>query len=138
MLVSVLSGLARSDLDPWQEAAKLAQLPGEEATKELAALIVALPDGTASPSNSRTIAVRLVALLPRSLAFNSLPQITPKGAWEVMNSRPWWIYVAFMCLVLGSQFLIANHQISEKSGNEAGKATSNISSPVALPVNSGQ
>ena len=138
MLVSVLSGLARSDLDPWQEAAKLARLPGEDATKELAALIVALPDGAASPSDSRTIAVRLVALLPRSLGFNSLPQKTPKGAWEVMNSRPWWIYVAFMCLVLGSQFLIANHQFPEKSGNEAGKATSNISSPVALPVNSGQ
>ena len=45
MLVSVLSGLARSDVDPWQEAAKLAQLPGEAATKELAALIGALPDG---------------------------------------------------------------------------------------------
>jgi hypothetical protein len=42
MLVSVLSGLARSDVDPWQEAAKLAQLPGEAATKELAALIGAL------------------------------------------------------------------------------------------------
>ena len=44
MLVSVLSGLARSDVDPWQEAAKLAQLPGETATRELAALIGALPD----------------------------------------------------------------------------------------------
>ena len=29
MLVSVLSGLARLDVDPWQEAAKLAQLPGK-------------------------------------------------------------------------------------------------------------
>jgi len=36
MLVSVLSGLARSDVDPWQEAATLAELPGETATQRLA------------------------------------------------------------------------------------------------------
>ena len=35
MLVSVLSGLARLDVDPWQEAADLAQLPGETATQRL-------------------------------------------------------------------------------------------------------
>jgi hypothetical protein len=28
MLLSVLSALARLDLDPWQEAAELARLPG--------------------------------------------------------------------------------------------------------------
>ena len=70
MLVSVLSGLARSDVDPWQEAAKLAQLPGETATKELAALIGALPDRAASYPDPRTIAARLIALLPRSRGFN--------------------------------------------------------------------
>ena len=30
MSVSVLSGLARTDVDPWKEAASLAQLPGEK------------------------------------------------------------------------------------------------------------
>jgi hypothetical protein len=39
MLVSVLSGLARSDVDPWQEAARLAELPEETATQRLASLI---------------------------------------------------------------------------------------------------
>lgn len=53
MLVSVLSGLARSDVDPWQEAAKLAQLPGEIATKQLATLIGALPHGAASYPDPR-------------------------------------------------------------------------------------
>jgi heme oxygenase len=33
MIVSVLSALARLDVDPWLEAAKLAQLPGETATQ---------------------------------------------------------------------------------------------------------
>ena len=138
LLVSVLSGLARSDTDPWQEAARLAELPGETAAQRLASLIGALPDGGASYPESRTIAARLVALLPRPPGSRAASQGASGSAWATMNSRPWWIYVAFMCLVLGSQFLIANHQFPEKSGNEAGKATSNISSPVALPVNSGQ
>ena len=39
MLLSVLSALARLDVDPWQEAAQLAGLPGETATQRLASLI---------------------------------------------------------------------------------------------------
>jgi hypothetical protein len=44
MLLSVLSALARLDVDPWEEAARLAELPGDKATRKLAALIAALPD----------------------------------------------------------------------------------------------
>lgn len=138
MLVSVLSGLARSDIDPWQEAAKLAQLPGEAATKELVALIGALPAGTAPSSDPRTIATRLITLLPRRGALSGATQVTTQSAWAVMNSRPWWIYVVFMCFVLGTQFLIANHQLPAKPGNAEVKAAGTISSPVVLPVNSGQ
>jgi hypothetical protein len=138
MLVSVLSGLARSDVDPWQEAAKLAQLPGDAATKELAALIGALPDRAVSYQDPRTIATRLVALLPRRFGSKGDPQqAPPHGAWAVMNSRPWWIYVVFMCFVLGSQFLIASHQLPAKSDNMEMKSGS-TSFPPAPPVNSGQ
>jgi hypothetical protein len=138
MLVSVLSGLARSDVDPWQEAAKLAQLPGEAATKELAMLIGALFDRSVSYQDPRTIATRLVALLPRRFGSNGGPQqAPPRSSWAVMNSCPWWIYVVFMCFVLGTQFLIASHQLPAKSGNmemRSGSATF----PPAPPVNSGQ
>jgi len=57
MLVSVLSGLARLDVDSWQEAEKLAQLPGEIATQRLASLIGPI-------QTPPTIATRLIALLP--------------------------------------------------------------------------
>ena len=137
MLVSVLSGLARSDVDPWQEAAKLAQLPGETATSELAALIGALPAGAAPSSDLRTIATRLIALLPHQRGANGGPQQgPPHSAWAVMNSRPWWIYVAFMCFVLGTQFVIASHQLPAKLYSVEAKAGS-ASPPPAL-VNSGQ
>lgn len=65
MLLSVLSALARLNVDPWQEAAKLALLPGETATQKLAAIIAALPDGPSARRDPRTIAARLIALLPR-------------------------------------------------------------------------
>ena len=65
MLLSVLSALARLDIDPWQEAAKLARLPGETATQRLAALIAELPDEPSADPDPVTIAARLIALLPR-------------------------------------------------------------------------
>jgi hypothetical protein len=45
MPLSVVSALARLDIDPWQEADKLARLPRETATQRLASLIAALPEG---------------------------------------------------------------------------------------------
>jgi hypothetical protein len=130
MLVSVLSGLARADVDPWQEAAKLAQLPGETAIKELAALIGALPDRAGSLPDPRMIATRLIVLLPRRLGSNGEPQQAPgHGAWATINSRPWWIYVGFMSLILGTQFLIANHQLPPKSDDMEVKAVSTTFPP---------
>ena len=41
--LSVLSALARLDVDPWQETASLARMPRERATERLAALIAAAP-----------------------------------------------------------------------------------------------
>lgn len=137
MLISVLSGLARSDMDPWQEAAKLAQLPGETAAQRLAALIDALPDRAASYADPRTIATRLVALLPHSPGFNGGSQETPNSAWAVMNSRPWWVYVLFMSFMVGSQFLIASHQLPTKGDKVEANVSSTVSRPVP-PVNSGQ
>jgi len=44
MVLSVISALAQLDLDPWQEAANLAQLPVTTAARRLASLIASLPD----------------------------------------------------------------------------------------------
>src|SRR5580700_9207765 len=65
MLLSVLSALARLDVDPWQEANDLARLPREAATQRLALLIAALPGGPSTHPDLGTIANRLIALLPR-------------------------------------------------------------------------
>jgi hypothetical protein len=66
MPLSVVSLLARRDLDPWQEAASLATMPADAATRRLDSLIRALPDQPLTLPDSGTIAIRLIALLPRT------------------------------------------------------------------------
>lgn len=64
MMLSVLSALARLDLDPWNEAAKLSALPRDSAAQRLAGLIVRLPGGRWTPGEAGEIAHRLIQLLP--------------------------------------------------------------------------
>jgi hypothetical protein len=67
MPLSVVSLLARRGLDPWQEAASLAAMPADAATRRLETLIRALPDQPLTLPDSGTVANRLVALLPRRI-----------------------------------------------------------------------
>ncbi|MFM9848442.1 MAG: hypothetical protein ACKVP3_14925 [Hyphomicrobiaceae bacterium] len=62
--LSVLSALARLNLDPWQEAAELSQLPKGIAAARLEKLIARLPRGRWAEADLGAIADRLIALLP--------------------------------------------------------------------------
>jgi hypothetical protein len=65
-LLTVLSVLARQNLDPWDEAADLSRLPPEAAAQRLISMIT-VPGQP--PSAGRTAdADRLIALLPRRSA----------------------------------------------------------------------
>ncbi len=108
MLLSVVSALARLDVDPWQEAAQLAQLPGATATQRLASLLAALPDRPSAQQDPRTIAARLIALLPRRARSNGMPRPTLLGIGAVNNSQSAKntivinvIFLAFVIAVLG-------------------------------------
>jgi hypothetical protein len=76
MPLTVLTALTRLDLDPWQEAARLSDLPRESAARELAATIATLPEGDWKASESEVIATRLVSWLPRGSA-EAVPQVEP-------------------------------------------------------------
>lgn len=67
MPLTVLSALARMDVDPWDEAAKLMQLPQDGAVKQLASLLGSLRNTSVANLDPARIAVPLVALLPRPL-----------------------------------------------------------------------
>ena len=87
MPLSVLSALARLDIDPWQEAAELARLPRETATQRLALSIAALPDGASAHLEHGTIAARLIALLPRLASSNIPSRGTLLDAGDVTKFR---------------------------------------------------
>src|ERR1700733_13440062 len=92
--LSVLSALARLNIDPWKEAAELAQLPREAATQRLASSIGALLDGLSAHSEHRPIAARLIALLPRQGSANIPLCGTSPDADETTQFRIWFWTVA--------------------------------------------
>jgi hypothetical protein len=62
--LTVLSALSRQDIDAWQEAARLAQLPKDHAVNSLASTIWKSDSERWSPSGASIVAVRLIELLP--------------------------------------------------------------------------
>ena len=72
--LSVLSALARLDVDPWQEAASLARMPSATAVMRLTTLIDALPDESTKNIRAKGIVDDLIALLPKS---NGLLSVRP-------------------------------------------------------------
>ena len=65
MALSVVSALARLDMDPWTEAAALSGQSAASAEKRLTGLLSSLPSGQLVSLAPETVR-RLVALLPRS------------------------------------------------------------------------
>jgi hypothetical protein len=107
-MLSVLSALTQLDFDPWQEAAELARLSGDMATRRLASLLVSLPDRSAAPRDVGRIAARLVALLPRQAAINVPVRATLRGVGESTRSslgkRPI-LFVILIAFVIGLLWL---------------------------------
>ena len=108
--LTVLSVLARLDIDPWEEAARLAQLPREAAARALAGLISALPKGSATPPDSATIAARLITLLPRRsereiTTAQRVPSLGPRVI-QVPN-RATILARAVLCLIVLALLLVS-------------------------------
>ena len=69
--LSVLSMLARLDVDPWDEAAKLARLPRAAAARRLVDFIAATPGAPSAYLNAKTVCDRLLNLLPSPVSAGS-------------------------------------------------------------------
>ena len=114
MPLSVVSVLARMGMDPWVEAASLADLPAESAARKLAAWLDVLPDPTLKPASPDTRAARLIALLPRRRAPN--PPQPPAGTGTVVTAQPRALTKAilvaiYMILSLGIQLFFARREL---------------------------
>jgi len=88
MSLSVLSALARIELDPWSEAASLSAMPAPAATERLISLLSSLPRSQLETPTPDTI-IRLVGLLPRSAQDESWSRCVAvngksKASWPVV------------------------------------------------------
>lgn len=110
MTLSVVSLLARLDLDPWQEAASLAVLPTEAAAQRLTSLLGSLPGPPLRQPDPGSLVARLVALLPRRPdPSTGALQASASGAAtthaRAMSNK---IFIAIcLTVILASQFVIA-------------------------------
>jgi hypothetical protein len=137
--LTVLSVLARLDIDPWVEAARLAQLPGEVAARTLAGLISALPNGSATPQDSGTIAARLITLLPRRSERGIAAPRAPFGGPSVIRipDRATIVARAVLCLIflalLLSQWVVVSHLASLPAKKTLAAPAAVVTAPAARP-----
>ena len=127
MLLSVLSALARSGVDPWTEAATLTRLPEDNATRKLAALIAALPAGPSARPDPAAIAARLISLLPCRAGSRVPLRPMPSGSASMTRSplvRYLVFYVIFALIMLASQWLIGSPQAPAQTNRTSTVSTS--------------
>jgi hypothetical protein len=119
MPLSVLSALARQDLNAWQEAAELARLPTDCAIQRMASIIVAQSDGQSVCADSGATAARLIGLL-RPRHSSKIPQRQmPLGAGAVPPPRLG-IYVVLFVISLGVMFNALSNIVNRNAAAQAG------------------
>ncbi len=139
MQLSVLSALARLDVDPWQEAAELSRLPSETAIRKLTSLIAALPNGPSTRLDAGTIAARLIPLLPRRAVSDVQPRARlsdDDAAGHVARVKLVMIYVIWIGVMLVTQWIATNPAEVAQSDKQA-PSTTTVSSQTP-PQNSSQ
>jgi hypothetical protein len=98
--LSVLSVLARLGVDPWEEAARLAQLPRLAAVKRLAEMIAAIPGASSACLDAGILSDRLISLLPSRPAAAVLPRLEQAVQSQRKSWVPVWILLAALVLVI--------------------------------------
>jgi hypothetical protein len=103
MPLNVVSALTRLDVDPWEEAARLAALPKALAAEALAPMIARLPVFRRVQSDNLVISRRLVELLP-ACRQAATPGPGQAGAKE---NKYFGTVMVLACLALGAAALYA-------------------------------
>lgn len=117
--LSVLSALARQDIDAWQEAARLDQLSKEPAINSFASTIWKSDSERWSPSEASLVAASLIELLPsHNDTRNSLISNESRNAKLMM----WLVYGIF----LGSIAMSGNGDLQSTRSPHQSKQTNSV------------
>jgi hypothetical protein len=124
MRLSVLSALARMNVDPWEEAAHLAILSTPDAQKTLVSTLNLFADKRQRAAETEILAARLVALLPKT------DEATAAKAATIAKDRAqrtiyWFVW---LCFAFAMSFLTP-HQPAPPTSAGASASTSNATPP---------
>jgi hypothetical protein len=114
--LSVLSALTRLNIDPWEEAARLTELPKQQAIHEMGSALRALPCGSCTTAEPSRIAARLVELLPRNRPSAKADRI---GFQIVLPLVLMFLIFAavFAAILVTDLRAAANHQVGLEAAN---------------------
>jgi hypothetical protein len=132
MQLSVLSALARQNVDPWEIAQRLTSLPRAAAILYLTPLLARTPARLGAPEDT---AARLIAMLPSQpapAANAGIFNIGQNSAQPDAAINKMWLIAAFALYMLFSQLLFAGLSPGMVAGKPMSSATS--AAPVITKV----
>ena len=112
--VTVLSALIRLGFDPWQEAARLSELPREAAVRTLASAFSLLPEDDWQIPRLAALVPRLVDFLPRPGTVPIAVVAGEERAGTTTRRPTRWLF--WLMLAVGWYFLVSHltdHSIYE-------------------------
>jgi len=104
--LSVLSALARANVDPWEEAARLTTMPKATAEEALAAILHDASALNYDRSEAEAAAVRLIKLLPQDGGWGRSAR-TESVRGQVNHSIFWFVWLSF---IIAASLLSPRHQ----------------------------
>ena len=129
MRVSVLSALARMNVDPWEEATRLAAMPKAIAEKTLLSILDLVSGGIWKSTEAAAISARLVRLLPQpgqaaaetaNAATGTAIAATGTAKVSAQRTNYWWVWLGFWLVM---SFMMPHHQATTPNTG-AGAVTS--------------
>ena len=105
MQLSVLSALARMDVDPWEEATRLAAMPKAIAERTLVSILNRVLGKSWNPSETEVVAARLVQLLPQRGEGVTIP---PAASAKIGTQQTYWL--VWLGVALAISLLSPRHQ----------------------------
>src|ERR1700730_4868232 len=134
MQLSVLSALARMDVDPWEEATRLAAMPKPTAQGALVSTLDRVLGKSRNPSETEVIAARLVQLLPQPgegvtiAPTATAPTATaPTATARIGTQQTYWL--VWLGFALAISLLSPRHQATT---TDVGSSTSKSSATTQL------
>jgi hypothetical protein len=132
MRLSVLSALARMNVDPWEEAGRLAAMPKAIAEKTLLLALDRVSGRSWKSPEAAAITARLVWLLPQpGQAAATTAPATANAATGAAKGRAqltsyWWVWLGFWMVM---SFMVSHHQANTTN---TGVATSTSAATIPL------